>query len=168
MNESQSARAKAVLARTGYTGAKSVLDTTHPTTDRQSMPAPLERARGGSVDGEITLARGGRAKHGGKHTTVNVVVASPHAAPTMPPPGMAGPPPVRPPMPAAGPPPGMPSGGLPAGPPGLPPGAGGPGPPPGMRPPGLKKGGRVAPHMTAGGGGGLGRLEKRSYARRGA
>ncbi len=141
--DKHTAKANALLSRSGYGGGKSSMDTTRPTVGPDQTPAPLERARGGSTPAK-------------KGTTVNVVIAGQPqgAAPQMPPHPMAPPIPPRPPMappPGAGaPPPGM-----------MPPGAGGPppgGPPPGMRPPGMKAGGTVK--MSAGAGSAEGRAEK--------
>ncbi len=79
------------------------------------------------------FARGGRAKHKGKSTNVNIMIGHPGGPPPGPaiPPGAAlpglpggAPPMMRPPMPPPGGPPGMPPGG-PGGPPGLPPGLAG-------------------------------------------
>lgn len=87
----------------------------------------------------LARARGGRAKHHGKGTHVNIMIAPqghPSAPPIVPPPGPGGP------M-DAGPPPMMPP---PGGPPGGPP-PGGPlmPPPPGLPPPGM-----MAPHASGG------------------
>lgn len=123
-----------------------------------------EEARERRADGGRT---GGKKSGGGKHGThINVIVApggGRGAAPPMggvPPVPAAGAPPVapRPPMPMGAPPaagmgpPGMPPGGMPPRPP--------MGPPVGAGVPGMMraKGGRV--DMDAGGGSGLGRLEK--------
>lgn len=94
----------------------------------------------------VQLARGGAAKKGGK-TQVNVIVAGKGV-------NQPSPVPVPVPAPAAG---AMPPRPMP---PMAPPTGGAPmGAPAGMPPrPGMKKGGAV--HMTAGAGGGLGRLEK--------
>lgn len=100
------------------------------------------------VASPVQMARGGHVKHKkGAKTQVNVIVASkgqPNAAP-MPAPAAAMPPRPMPPM------------APPAGAPGMP-----------MRPPGMKRGGKIepgekitmGPKMKGGAGGGLGRLEK--------
>lgn len=98
------------------------------------------RASGGRLD---KFARGGRAKHKGNNTKINIVVApkGPHPADGAAPPVPMGPPPM--------------GGGPLAGPPmgGPPPGLGGP-KPPGM----MNRGGRLK--MTAGADTGVGRLQK--------
>jgi hypothetical protein len=152
-----------VLDRAGYLGGKKgPYDTTRPSIERDAMPGPLERARGGSVparaDGGAVSkakigdtdndangrARGGKTGGGGKahHTTVNVVMppAGGGAAPAMPPRPMG--PPMLPPgaggPPPMGPPPG--AGGPPPPMPGGPPGGMPPRPPMGAGPPGVPPG----------------------------
>lgn len=136
---------------------------------------------GGSVDGKkaekrldkpvrpgrTALAHGGKTKHKGNHTKVNVIVAPQGGGgagmpPRPPMPPMGGAPPMMPPKPPMAPPPGAgappPPGGAPMPPPGM-------GAPP-MKPPGMmNKGGRIntnikAPKMKDGAGGGKGRKEK--------
>lgn len=124
---------------------------------------------GGAIEGgkamkrmdRKTYAAGGAVKKAGKGSTVNVIIAPqgggapPIMPPPMPPPGLPpGPPPGPAPLPP-GPPPGM----MP------PPGA----PPMGMKPPGMKRGGRVGVKtagISAGGGGGIARLQKAKAASR--
>jgi len=119
--------------------------------------------------GRIPRASGGRAK--GK-TNINILIGGGHGQPQTP---GAMPGPVRPPVPVpvappGGPPPGMP---MPMAPPSMPPQSmGGQMPPPVMR----KNGGRIKgmppktatsfKDMKAGSGGGLGRLEKASIAKK--
>jgi len=104
------------------------------------------KASGGRLD---KFARGGRAKHKGNNTKINIVVApkGPHPADGAAPPIPLGPPPMGG-GPLAGPPPGMPPMGGPK--------------PPGM----MARGGRL--HMTAGAETGKGRLQKaKAYKARG-
>lgn len=178
LRQKHNERARHVLRRTGYSGGGKTMPESDDSEDKALVRAGVHAHErnmhggepetnikfksGGHVGGRHVLkrldkqSRGGKAKHKG-HTT-NVVIAMPHPQPRpvpVPVPVGGG---AKPPMGGpGGPPPGAPppGPGMGAGPTALPGGI----PGMGVKPPGMKRGGKAYP-IDDGAGGGNARLEK--------